>query len=87
MDKDYEIPAKATRPEKPRELKLYDRKSPDFYQALAVAHRSEAHSLENSRERFSGKAALVRQYHEKADFFGKMAVYQARVGITRKWTS
>lgn len=87
MGKDREIPVKATRPEKSRELKQYDRKSPDFYQALAVAHRSEAYSLENSDERFKGKAALVRQYHEKADFYGKMAVYQAKVGITRKWTS
>lgn len=75
-----------TRPAKPRELKQYDRKSPDFYQALAVAHRSEAHSLEKSKERFSGKAALIRQYHEKADMYGKMALHQARMGINRKWT-
>lgn len=82
---EFEIPRKVKRPDKPRELKQYDRKSPDFYQALAVAHRSEANSLESSSERFAGKAALVRQFHAKADMYGKMAQHQARIGIVRKF--
>lgn len=65
----------------------YDRKSSSFYKAMAAAYVNEANSLENSPERFQGKAALVKALRIQAQYHLKMASYQPKVGVDRVWTT
>ena len=68
-----------------RAKERYDRKSTSFYSALAKIYRREANSLEQSAERYAGKAATVRALRAQADYHEKMAGYQVAVGIKRTW--
>lgn len=80
-----DIPSDNTRPIHPLPHKSYDRKSSSFYDELATIYDREAHSLETSKERFAGKAEIVRQLRKQAKYHRKMANWQVANGIDRRW--